>query len=139
MIKAVVFDLGKVLLDFDYGIAARKIAERASMPANEIQRLIDGSPLLLRYESAQMNACQFFDEVRAHTGFTGSFEEFTATFADIFSRFHRWWRCTLDCANAASQRSFCPTQTTSRSDTFAETFRSSRISPATFFRTNTPC
>jgi len=84
MIKAVVFDLGKVLLDFDYGIAARKIAERASMPANEIQRLIDGSPLLLRYESAQMNAREFYDEVRAHTKFRGSFEDFAATFADIF-------------------------------------------------------
>jgi len=27
--KAVVFDLGKVLVDFDYGIAARRIAARA--------------------------------------------------------------------------------------------------------------
>ncbi len=30
--KAVVFDLGKVLVDFDYSIAARRIAARSSMP-----------------------------------------------------------------------------------------------------------
>ena len=36
MIKAIVFDLGKVLLDFDYGIAASRIAERASMPAKAV-------------------------------------------------------------------------------------------------------
>ncbi len=30
--KVVVFDLGKVLVDFDYSIAARKVAARSTKP-----------------------------------------------------------------------------------------------------------
>jgi epoxide hydrolase-like predicted phosphatase len=84
-VKAVVFDLGKVLVDFDYGIAARKLAEKSAKPANEIQSLIDQSPLLFRYESAQMTTQQFFDEVRGRIGFRGNFDGFAATFAGIFT------------------------------------------------------
>jgi len=84
-IKAVVFDLGKVLVDFDYGIAARKLAESSSAPADEIRALIDQSPLLFRYESAGVTTQEFFDEVRRRIGFRGNFDEFAAAFADIFT------------------------------------------------------
>jgi FMN phosphatase YigB (HAD superfamily) len=84
-VKAVVFDLGKVLVDFDYGIAARRLAEKSSAPAHEIRKVVDQSPLLFRYESAQMTTQQFFEEVRQGIGFDGSFEEFAAAFADIFT------------------------------------------------------
>jgi epoxide hydrolase-like predicted phosphatase len=84
-VKAVVFDLGKVLVDFDYGIAARKLALQSKATADEIRMLIDQSPLLFRYEAAQMTTAEFFDEVRSRISFRGSFEEFAAAFADIFS------------------------------------------------------
>ena len=84
-VKAVVFDLGKVLVDFDYGIAARKLAEKSNVPAEEIQSFIDQSPLLFRYESAQMTTQEFFNEVRRRIGFRGTLEEFAAAFADIFT------------------------------------------------------
>lgn len=84
-VKAVVFDLGKVLVDFDYGIAARKLAERSAESAGQIQKVIDQSPLLFRYESAQMTTTQFFEEVRQRIGFRESFDEFAAAFADIFT------------------------------------------------------
>ena len=84
-VKAVVFDLGKVLVDFDYGIAARKLAENSGKYTDEIKTVIDQSPLLFRYESAQMTTPQFFDEVRQRIGFQGGFGEFAAAFADIFT------------------------------------------------------
>ena len=84
-VKAVVFDLGKVLVDFDYGIAARKLAHSSSAPAAEIQTVIDQSPLLLRYESAEITTLQFYDEVRQRIGYRGDFETFAAAFADIFA------------------------------------------------------
>ena len=84
-VKVVVFDLGKVLVDFDYGIAARKLAENSGKSTDEIQTVIDQSPLLFRYESAQMTTPQFFDEVRQRIGFQGGFGEFAAAFADIFT------------------------------------------------------
>lgn len=84
-VRAVVFDLGKVLVDFDYGIAARTLARQSKASADEIRALIDQSPLLLRYESAQMTTQQFFTAVREQIGFEGRFEEFAAAFGDIFT------------------------------------------------------
>ena len=81
----VVFDLGKVLVDFDYSIAGRRIAERGTMSPAEVQKFLDHSPLLYRYETGLMTRQEFFEEVRQATGFRGSIEEFGAFFADIFS------------------------------------------------------
>jgi len=83
--EVVVFDLGKVLVDFDYGIAARKIAGRGCLSASQVQGFIDHSPLLFRYETGQINREQFFREVCAMTGFSGEIEEFGGFFADIFT------------------------------------------------------
>jgi len=84
-LNAVVFDLGKVLVDFDYGIAAQKLALQSKAPAADIQEVIDQSPLLFRYEAAKMTTPEFFAEVSRQIGFQGSFEEFAAAFADIFT------------------------------------------------------
>lgn len=84
-VQAVVFDLGKVLVDFDYGIAAQKLALQSTSPLEEVRAVIDQSPLLFRYESAQMTTEEFFDEVRRQIGFRGSFPEFAAAFANIFT------------------------------------------------------
>jgi len=84
-VKTVVFDLGKVLVDFDYGIAARELAKQATASAEQIQTVIDQSPLLFRYESAGMTTAEFFGEVRKQIGFRGTFDEFAAAFADIFT------------------------------------------------------
>jgi len=83
--EVVVFDLGKVLVDFDYGIAAGKIASRGRLSADEVQRFIDHSPLLFRFETGQINQEQFYREVCAATGFSGPIEEFGGFFADIFT------------------------------------------------------
>jgi len=83
--EVVVFDLGKVLVDFDYSIAARRIAARSTMPPDDIQHFIDHSPLLSRYETGLMTRAQFFEEIRKTTGFLGDIEEFGQFFADIFS------------------------------------------------------
>ena len=83
--EVVVFDLGKVLVDFDYSIAARKIAAQATLPATAVQQIIDHSPLLFRYETGIIDRQGFYQEVCQATGFTGSLDQFTEFFADIFS------------------------------------------------------
>ncbi len=84
MIKTVVFDLGKVLVDFDYSIAARKIAARSKIPADQITYFISQSPLLFRFETGLLTTEQFYNEVCAATGYGGQPEEFGQCFADIF-------------------------------------------------------
>jgi FMN phosphatase YigB (HAD superfamily) len=81
----VVFDLGKVLVDFDYSIAGRRIAAKSNLSAAEVQVYLNQSPLLFRYETGLMSRREFFEDVRAHTGFRGDLEEFGNYFADIFS------------------------------------------------------
>jgi FMN phosphatase YigB (HAD superfamily) len=81
----VVFDLGKVLVDFDYSIAARKLEPRARLAAPELQYLLCQSPLLCQYETGAISTAQFHREVCAAAGLEMGLEEFGACFADIFS------------------------------------------------------
>ncbi len=83
--QAVVFDLGKVLLDFDYGIAVGRIQKRCRLSRDELHSLINQSPLLLRYESNRLSTADFFAEVKGLTGFRGDLTEFRGLFSDIFT------------------------------------------------------
>ena len=83
--KVVVFDLGKVLLDFDYRIAARALAPQSRFGAEEFKLVLDQSPLLHRYESGEIGTTEFFTEVCRLTGYHGSPAEFRAAFGDIFA------------------------------------------------------
>jgi 2-haloacid dehalogenase len=83
--SAVVFDLGKVLLDFDYGITVRRIQQHCRVSLGELEALIGQTPLLYRYESNQLSTAQFFAEVQAASGYCGSLNEFRGLFADIFT------------------------------------------------------
>jgi 2-haloacid dehalogenase len=87
--RVVVFDLGKVLVDFDYTIAARNIVARSAVTMPQIKEFLDHSPLLFRYETGLMTKQQFFDEVRAFTKFQGDIEEFGLLFGDIFTAMPR--------------------------------------------------
>ncbi|HEY5915100.1 MAG TPA: HAD family phosphatase [Verrucomicrobiae bacterium] len=84
-IKAIVFDLGKVLVDFDYSIAIRKIAARSTISVADLSRSITTAPLLLDYECGKLTSEEFFVRVRSATGFQGDIEEFANLFGNIFS------------------------------------------------------
>src|ERR1700722_9982514 len=83
--SVVVFDLGKVLVDFDYGIAAKKIAQRSRFNPAQVRDLLDHSPLLYRFDADLRTKEEFYGEVCAACGFSGTLDEFCAAFADIFS------------------------------------------------------
>jgi FMN phosphatase YigB (HAD superfamily) len=83
--QIVIFDLGKVLVDFDYRIAARKIATRARLPVDIIRFFTTHASLLLSYEVGRVTTHEFFGEMCKATGFSGTPEEFGEFFADIFT------------------------------------------------------
>lgn len=83
--RAIIFDLGKVLLDFDWQIAVRQLLPHVRNPLTAIQSLLTGSSLLHDYESGAITTERFVEEVRARVGFAGSFADFAAGFGDIFS------------------------------------------------------
>jgi putative hydrolase of the HAD superfamily len=81
----VVFDLGKVLVDFDYSIAARKVAARSTKSLLNLVYLLSNSSLIVEYECGQVTRQQFFEQVRDAVGFKGDLAEFGGYFADIFT------------------------------------------------------
>lgn len=83
--KIVVFDLGKVLLDFDYRVASQGLARNSTATLDEIQAFIDQSPLLMRYEKGQVSREEFFDEVRKMSGYSGTLDQFVDLFSDVFA------------------------------------------------------
>ncbi len=83
--EVAVFDLGKVLVDFDYNIACRKIATRCKLELENIQRFMTNTPLLLAYECGELSNAEFFKRVCEGTSFAGTFQEFDSHFSDIFT------------------------------------------------------
>lgn len=85
MQPVIIFDLGKVLVDFDYSIAARKIAARSAKSPRDLHAFLGSSPLLVEYECGRLTRGQLFDAIRHAVGFRGDLEEFGSYFADIFT------------------------------------------------------
>ncbi len=85
MAPVFIFDLGKVLVDFDYAIAAQKIAARSDKPPADLHAFLGSSPLLVDYESGRLTRRQFYDAIRDAIGFRGDLAEFGGFFEDIFS------------------------------------------------------
>jgi HAD superfamily hydrolase (TIGR01509 family) len=85
MVKAVVFDLGKVLVDFDYMIAARRLAARSKMSPERLMAVLVRSPRFIEYERGRVTRRELFNEVCRVAGFNGSLEEFALFFSDIFA------------------------------------------------------
>ena len=82
---AVIFDLGKVLVDFDWSIAARRMAARSAVSAADLLKVFDYSPLVVQFELGTVSNEQFFAEASRTVGFKGDFAEFAGIYADIFT------------------------------------------------------
>jgi glucose-1-phosphatase len=83
--EAVVFDLGKVLLDFDYGRLARNMREHCDISVEELVAALNQSALLHRYETGLLTSQAFFEEVKRVSNFRHDYEKFEPLFADIFT------------------------------------------------------
>jgi FMN phosphatase YigB (HAD superfamily) len=81
----VAFDLGKVLVDFDYHIAVSRIAARSTLPPDGIKTFLGQSHAIIDYECGRLTREEFYEQARRATGFRGTMEEFGEFFADIFT------------------------------------------------------
>lgn len=82
--QVVVFDLGKVLLDFDYAKAARRLAAHTALSPEGIREAIDQSHLHIGFETGHVTRDAFIKEAMDVTGFMGGVDEFTQIFCEIF-------------------------------------------------------
>jgi FMN phosphatase YigB (HAD superfamily) len=81
---AIIFDLGNVLLSFDYSRAVRNLVGHCRVSEQELHALIDQSPLLLKYEAGGLTTAEFFIQVKAGSLFCGELADFRPIFGDIF-------------------------------------------------------
>ncbi|MDD5255423.1 MAG: HAD family phosphatase [Candidatus Omnitrophica bacterium] len=83
-IKAVIFDLGRVLIDFDHRIAARRIARFCSLSEEEIYALFFDSPVTGLFEEGKISPRDFFLEVKKILSAGMDYGEFVAAWNSIF-------------------------------------------------------
>lgn len=83
--QVVIFDLGKVLLDFDYRIAVRRLQPRCRISMSDLQLVLHQQHLLVEYETGLIGTAEFVRRLTAATGYQGTLEQFRAEFGDIFT------------------------------------------------------
>lgn len=80
---AYLFDIGNVIIRFDFQIAARRIEESCTVGADEILSRIE--PLAGPFERGELSVEEFVEASTERIGFSGKAEEFIEAFADIFT------------------------------------------------------
>jgi len=82
-LRAIIFDIGNVILRFDFNLALQKLARHCDPAAETILGLIE--PVKAAYEGGRMPRADFQAEVRAIFRYTGSDEDFVSAWEDIFT------------------------------------------------------
>jgi len=83
-IKAVIFDLGNVLIDFDHRMAAKSISIFTDKTSEEVFNLFFDSKLTGLFEEGKMSPPQFFEQVRKMLGLEISYHQFVPIWNEIF-------------------------------------------------------
>lgn len=84
MIKAVIFDLGNVLVDFDHNIAAKKISLLCGRSPREIFDFFFDSELTGLFEEGKILPEEFFFRVKAELNLKLGYNEFLPIWNEIF-------------------------------------------------------
>lgn len=83
--KCFAFDLGKVLFDFDYNIALKKIETRIKVPPEEIINHLFLNDFASDFEKGLISAYDFYEKFKSAFKLSATYEEFINNWCDIFS------------------------------------------------------
>jgi putative hydrolase of the HAD superfamily len=84
-IEAVIFDLGNVLLPFNWEIAANKFCERTKRTRRELDDHLVTTPFLNELGVGRMDKVEYYRIMSREFGFDGSYDEFAVIWSDIFT------------------------------------------------------
>jgi putative hydrolase of the HAD superfamily len=85
MIKVIIFDLGKVLLDFNNHLISQRLANISGQPEDEIFDYIFRTPLETHFDRGEITGDEFFNRVKTRLSLTISYDEFIPLWCDIFT------------------------------------------------------
>jgi FMN phosphatase YigB (HAD superfamily) len=81
MIRAFIFDIGNVLLRFDFSVMMRRLHQKS-----DVEHLVEAmEPLKVAYESGHIGRAEFLEKIRGVLHYTGSEAEFIAAWEEIFT------------------------------------------------------
>lgn len=83
-IKAVIFDLGRVIVPFDFNRGYTKLEQLCGIPAAEIPARIAASGLVQRFESGAIGPRDFVREFSKQLNLNTSYENFCEIWSSIF-------------------------------------------------------
>ncbi len=85
-IEAVLFDLGKVIVDFDLRAMLEEFTPRCSRSPAEVEELMRSGDLLHRFESGQMSTGEYYVHVCEALGLKIEMPAFWRAIESIFAR-----------------------------------------------------
>jgi putative hydrolase of the HAD superfamily len=83
-IKVVLFDLGNVLIDLDYSIAAKRISYFCKKEPNEIISSLSGADVTRLFEAGKVSPEDFFTRIKDTLGLNISYARFVPIWNEIF-------------------------------------------------------
>lgn len=84
LIKAVIFDLGKVIVPFDLARGYAALQPHCPLPAEEIPRRISSTDLVTRFEMGQLPPGDFVRQLSALLGLNLDYARFCEVWSSIF-------------------------------------------------------
>ena len=84
-IKALLFDLGKVIVDFDFTPAFQRLSRHCKLKPKEIGDTFSRSGLEVLYDGGKISSFQFYRQVKKVVRHNLSFSEFKNVWNEIFT------------------------------------------------------
>ncbi|MCX5702769.1 MAG: HAD family phosphatase [Candidatus Omnitrophica bacterium] len=84
VIKAIIFDLGNVLVDFDHTIAAKKASKFSDKSPKEIFSIFFNSELISLFEEGKVTPIEFFSKIKKLLNLKLDYDKFVPIWNEIF-------------------------------------------------------
>ena len=84
VIRTLIFDLGNVIVPFDFKLGYRRMAELCGCPATEIPLKIRSTGLVHPFETGQVSAQHFVRELSTVLGLKATYSEFCDLWSSVF-------------------------------------------------------
>jgi putative hydrolase of the HAD superfamily len=84
MIKTIIFDLGRVLIPFDFNRGYKRLEALCSYPASDIPQRLRSTDLMNRFETGEVSSESFVREFSKTLGFEAGYDEVCDIWSCIF-------------------------------------------------------
>ena len=83
-VEALLFDLGKVLVDFDFELGMQHFMSRSTLPRSEFERVILNPQWIQRYETGAITSADYHGYLRDHGKLEMTIDEFHDAWSAVF-------------------------------------------------------